>query len=238
MGSCILERYCVNLCQTASNGIRRTHMTTDKQMSPTCSSFRSKAFVLFLMNVLASGGVFAATAQWIIDTSSTAAETTFDGAAAWFNGNNWEDGAIASAAGDIAMFWPSGGNWHSGLRYTSLDRNVTLRSIVRNFQNTQTLGVWDANKRVILGGDNVITLDSGGSGVSMMGLRVYASTCINASSSLPELTLVDVCDLYALFFALAVANPNLVTFLDFLATLGEIVFEFLVKGKFLFDKFS
>ena len=169
-------------------------MTTDRQMTSTSSQFRNKAVLLFLISIIASGGVFAATAQWRIDTSSAASEKTFDGAKAWFDENNWEDGVVASAAGDIAMFWTSGGNWtSSGLRYTSLDRNVTLRSIVRNFQGTQTLGVWDANKRVILGGENVITLDGGGSGVAMMGLRVYASMCINAASSMPEFTLVDVC---------------------------------------------
>ena len=142
---------------------------------------------------LAVLGLRADAAQWVIDTSATAAEKTFEGAGDWFTASNWDGGVVASGAGNIAMFWTAGGNWFSGLRYTSLDRNVTLRSIQRNFNNTQTLGVWDANKRVILGGDNVITLDGDGSGVSMVGLRVYASTCINASSSMPELYLVDVC---------------------------------------------
>jgi len=142
---------------------------------------------------LAVLGLRADAAQWVIDTSATAAEKTFEGAGDWFTESNWNGGVVASGAGNIAMFWTAGGNWFSGLRYTSLDRNVTLRSIQRNFNNTQTLGVWDANKRVILGGDNVITLDGDGSGVSMVGLRVYASTCINASSSMPELHLVDVC---------------------------------------------
>ena len=42
-------------------------MTTDKKMSPTCSSFRSKAFVLFLMNAIAVDGVFGAAPKAKVD---------------------------------------------------------------------------------------------------------------------------------------------------------------------------
>ena len=190
-------------------------MTTDKLMSPGCSPctaevggrtvFRrrsrpcNRAFVFFLMNVIASGGVFAATAQWIIDTSSTAAEKTFDGAASWFDENNWKDGTIASGADVYARFWGKAGGASSdqwtgyGVRYVKLDRDVTISGLARWGSSSMSQSTIDSNRRIVLAGDNEITLSNSAGAADMRGVGIYGAVRIAGSKTAPTIIQCDFC---------------------------------------------
>ena len=82
-------------------------------------------------SIVAACAAFLATplfsAQWVINTSSTAPEKTFDGAGDWFEATNWVNEVVGTNAGVTAAFWTAGGNWdNSGIRYTKLDRDLTV----------------------------------------------------------------------------------------------------------------
>ena len=141
-----------------------------------------------------SAGSACAAAQWIIDTSATAAEKNFDDAPEWFDENNWTNGFVAAKAGDAALFWTQGKNWdNSGIRYVKLDRDLAIGRIERWWNNTREQSIIDSYKRVILGGDHAITLGSDDIRVYLAGLGIYGNIEIAASSSNPLFRQVDIC---------------------------------------------
>ena len=153
---------------------------------------QSCTFCIAAVAWLAASPLFAA--QWIINTSSSAPEKTFDGAADWFEATNWVDEVIGSGTNATAAFWTSGGNWDSsGLRYVKLDRDLTIAKIVRWWNNTRVQSAIDENRRVVLGGDHTITLAGTNMQVYLAGLRVYGNIDIVASSSNPLFRQVEIC---------------------------------------------
>ena len=158
------------------------------------SFFGMAALCAFAVS-LAAPAVRAETAQWIINTSTSAAERTFDGAADWFDAGNWTNGFIASGAGVRADFWTEGSNWDSsGIRYVKVDRNLTVGTIRRWWKNTRVQSTFDSNRRVVLMGDNTLTLDGGNGAVSLMqGVAVYGNIVVAAESGRPKFYLVDFC---------------------------------------------
>ena len=136
----------------------------------------------------------ATTAQWKIDTSATAAETTFDGAAAWFDVNNWESGFVPEGAEDVAQFYKSGGNWDSsGLRYTSVDRDFTIGGITRSYNNSRYRDTWDANKRVLLLDEHTLTVANDAANPYLYGLNIYGKTVFESAKGNIYVAHVDFC---------------------------------------------
>ena len=138
--------------------------------------------------------VYAVAAQWVINTSSTAAEKTFEGAADWFDENNWTNGLIASGSDVTAHFWTPGSNWdNSGIRYVAVDRDLTVTQILRWWNNTRTQSAIDANRRIVLAGDHTITLDGTSMRAYLAGVGIYGNIHITASSTYPLIRQVDIC---------------------------------------------
>lgn len=156
------------------------------------SPIKSSCLVLALAG--SSLAAFADVGQWKIDTSATAAETTFDGAAAWFDANNWDNnGFIPERAGDVAQFYKSGENWtSSGLRYTSVDRDFTIGGIIRSYKGSQSRKTWTANKRVLLAGDHTITLENSGAS-TLYGLTIFGRVLFGAIVGQARVSHVDFC---------------------------------------------
>ena len=138
--------------------------------------------------------VYAVAAQWVINTSSTAAEKTFEGAADWFDENNWTNGLIASGSDVTAHFWTPGSNWdNSGIRYVAVDRDLTVTQILRWWNNTRTQSAIDANRRIVLAGDHTITLDGTSMRAYLAGVGIFGNIHVAASPNNPLIRQVDIC---------------------------------------------
>lgn len=136
----------------------------------------------------------AVTGQWIFhDTSTAAAERTFDGASDWFDAGNWTNGFVAAGTDVLARFWPSY-NWHgSGVRYVKVDRDLTVAHISRWWNNTVAQSTIDENRRVVLAGDNTVTLDRTSGVAGMKAVRLYGALRIASSKGIPEFFQCDFC---------------------------------------------
>ena len=135
----------------------------------------------------------AVNVAWVLDKTTTAPELTLDGAGDWFDDNNWTNGFPANAVGHFAYFSRTGENWSGGVRYTKLTAPVTVSGLFRRYKNTQSNATFDNNRRVIIGGDNEITLSNPDSAAFITGLMLYAPVRVTQSKSQPELFSAQLC---------------------------------------------